>query len=125
EGLRLLIHGWGKDENRDPAAGGVSCVGGTGVVFRDDVKDDGSVGRVPGVAVGGPARGAEVDFDVAAEEVPAGVEHGAADVGAGPGTGDAGEDDAQRTAVDECERREAGFEPAQDEGGFAGIREPG
>lgn len=74
-----------------------------GVVHGDDVEDDGGVGRVEVVAVGRPATGEEVDFDAAAEVVPAGIEDGVSEIGASGAAGHAREDDAQGAPVFEAE----------------------
>ncbi len=80
---------------------------GARVVVGDSVEDHAGVGPVGRVAVRGPAAGAEVEFDIAAEDVAAGIEDGAGVIGAGGATGHAGEDDvAPRHIVTASQRVE-------------------
>ena len=107
-------------QDGDGAPGRVEGARGAGVIEGDDVQDDVAVSRVRGVAVGAPAAGAEVEFDVAAEKVSIGIEDGAGEIGALPRPRDAREDDGQRPPIGEAQRAGDSSSPAPGEAGLGG-----
>ena len=109
------------DKHGDGApGGGVERGERAGVVVGDDVQDDAGVGVVAVVAVRAPARGEEVELDVAAEEIAAGIDDGAREIGAAAAGGHAREDDAEGAAVLEAQGRAEAVGPAPGERCFIG-----
>ena len=119
------LRGGGEDEHRDGAAGAVEGGEGACVVGRGDMEDDVGVRRIAVVAMRTPAAGTEVEFDIAAQEVAAGIEDGAREIGAGSAAGDAWEDDAQGAAIFEAQGAARAGRPVRAESGFIGVLRQG
>lgn len=109
---RWRVAGAGRRHDEDgDAAGTMGCVAAAGVIRGNGMEDNGAVGAVAVVAMGEPAAGPQVEFDIAADEVAIDIEDGVLEIGAAAAGGDAGKDDAQERAVFEAEGRMARVGP--------------
>jgi hypothetical protein len=110
------------DKQGDRPAAAVKRGQRAGVVHAHDMEDNAAVGRVAGMAVLAPAARAEVDLDVATEEVPTGVDDGAGEVRPASAAGYAGKDHPQGAPVLQAQRRPQPRPPAHCELGLVRKR---